>query len=362
MDTLKSITFAVMTSMLLCFQGGKCSAQSQGYHSDRLFDSDDVLNIRLSGDIRSLVKDRSNDMEYHDITLSYKGNDSAMVSIPIRSKTRGHYRRTQGNCAYPPLWLNFAKKNTPENSLFYGQDKIKLTTPCRSDKYVVREYLVYRLFNLVTPKSFKARLVKVVYDDTEKKKESDPLYGFLLEYDDQMAERNHATIIDGKLVKPEQTKIDDFLKMAVFEFLIGNTDWSVQYYQNVKLIAPDSISIPSTVPYDFDHAGIVGAPYARPAEELLLSSTRQRRYRGYCINTMSSFDDTFALFNELKEDIYNVYTKCPLLEESYIKSTVKFLDEFYETINNEKSVKAEFGYPCDERGTGNVVIKGLREQ
>ena len=149
--------------------------------------------------------------------------------------------------------------------------------------------------------------------------------------------------------------------MAVFEYMIGNTDWSVQYYQNIKLIAADSMSIPTTVPYDFDHAGIVDAPYALPAPELLLSSTRERRYRGYCLADLSSLDKTFATFNKLKEEIYSVYTKFPLLEPGYIKSTVKFLDGFYETINSQKTVKREFGYPCQKDGTANVVIQGLKK-
>ncbi len=146
--------------------------------------------------------------------------------------------------------------------------------------------------------------------------------------------------------------------MAVFEYLIGNTDWSVQYLQNVKLLAKDSFAIASTVAYDFDHAGIVGAPYAKPADELLMSSTRERRYRGYCVTDMNKFNDAFALFNQLKKAIYDVYAN-PLLEPGYAKSTAKFLDEFYETINNPKGVKAAFGYPCDPNGTGNVVIMGL---
>src|SRR6185295_16837220 len=146
--------------------------------------------------------------------------------------------------------------------------------------------------------------------------------------------------------------------MAVFEYLIANTDWSVQYLQNVKLIAPDSLALPSTVAYDFDHAGIVGAPYAKPADELLMTSIRERRYRGYCITDMNQFSNVFALFNRLKKEIYEIYAH-PLLEPGYAKSTTRFLDEFYETINNPKAAKAAFGYPCDKNGTGNVVIMGL---
>src|SRR4029078_8881227 len=125
--------------------------------------------------------------------------------------------------------------------------------------------------------------------------------------------------------------------------------------------AMDSTAVPFTVAYDFDHAGIVNTPYAQPAEELELSSIRERRYRGYCIEDMTIFNETIALFNKLKAGIYNVYTSCTLLDDKYVKSTVKFLDDFYKTINDKGSVKRQFGYPCDKTGTGNVVIKGLKQ-
>ncbi len=135
----------------------------------------------------------------------------------------------------------------------------------------------------------------------------------------------------------------------------------IQYLQNIKLIAADSNAVPTTVPYDFDMSGLVSTPYARPAEELNMISVRQRRYRGYCMQDMKKFDETIALYNNLKKDIYGVIENCPLLDAKYISSTLKFFDEFYATINNAASLKKEFGYPCDKNGTGNVVIKGLRE-
>lgn len=347
--------------LLLTLLYGTCNAQSSE-NSAGLFESDEILTIRLSGNIRELMKDNAEAIQYHPFSLSYTLPDSSTVSIPIKVKTRGNFRRTQGNCTYMPLMLNFADETTPKNSLFDNQDKLKLVTPCAGDKYVVREYLVYKLYNLISPRSFRARLVRVIYDDTAKGKASEPLYGMLLENENSMAKRNNAVVIKERIIKPEQTKLDDYLKMAVFEYLIGNTDWSVQYYQNVKLIADDSLGIPYTVPYDFDHAGIVDAPYAKPAEALQLSSTQQRRYRGFCISAMTTYDKTFELFNSLKDEFYNVYSRNPLLEPAYVKSTLKFLDKFYETINDKKLAKIAFTYPCDPEGTGNVVIKGLEKK
>ena len=233
--------------------------------------------------------------------------------------------------------------------------------PCRGDDYVVREWLLYKMYNLVTPKSFRARLVRIELDDTQKKKKTGPFFGILLEEEQQMAKRNKMVVVNKEMLKMQNAQRDNFLQMAVFEYLIGNTDWSVQYQQNIKLIAKDSLSVPYTVPYDFDHAGMVDAPYALPAEELRMRSVRERRYRGFCINDMKQFTETFALYNRLKDDIYKLYTSCTLLDAKFIKTTTQYLDEFYNTINNEKKIQVDFGYPCDKNGTGNIIIKGLKE-
>ncbi len=346
------------TTVWFCFLLSSFQGFSQ---SSELFTRDDVLEITLNGDVSGLMKDRGEDPQYHTFKLSYKDSNSALVEVPLQIKVRGHFRKLKQNCNYPPLLLNFSKE-TSSNSIFKDQDKIKLVTPCRDEKYVVREYMVYKMYNRITPKSFRVRLVKFdfVYDDP-KAKDIEPLYGILIEEEDQMAKRNNSISVETQLVRPQQTHRDDFLNMAVFEYLIGNTDWSVQYRQNVKLIAQDSLSIPFTVPYDFDHAGIVAAPYALPAPELLLSSTRERRYRGYCIQDMNQFADVITRFNDRKDDFYKVYSGNTLLEENYLKSTVKFLDDFYKTINDPKRLKSEFQYPCRSDGTGNVVIQGLKK-
>src|SRR4030095_9215845 len=136
-------------------------------------------------------------------------------------------------------------------------------------------------------------------------------------------------IVREKGMRGEYTDKETFLKMTMFQYMIGNTDWSVQYLHNIKLIAVDSLSTPYAVPYDFDHAGIVEAYYAYPPPELGLSSTKERCYRGYCINNMELFQETLAAFRKQKNDFYKVYTNCSYLQSRYVSSATKFLDGFY---------------------------------
>ena len=327
--------------------------------NSKLFESEDILEITLIGDARSLFKNTKGEAIYFDFSLGYLSETGEKIELPLRVRTRGHFRREMNMCSYPPLLLNFAKEDVG-NSLFSDQDKLKLVMPCQGDKYVMREYYAYKIYNLFTPKSFRVRLVWLtVEDQSEKAKEFDSFLGFLIEEEEQMAERNQMTSLDRDLVSPEAIIEEDFFRMAVFQYLIGNTDWSIQYRQNIKLINSADSGRPFAVPYDFDHAGIVRAPYANPAPELKLASVTDRRYRGYCVEDMALFEKTFSEFAEKKDEIYALYTDSEFLDEKYIKSTIKFLDAFFETIATPKRAAMDFQYPCLADGTGNVVIKGM---
>ena len=325
-----------------------------------LFGRDDVLSISLKGSIRGLLNDREGIPKSFPLILAYYNNDSTEVAMPVNVKTRGHFRRMKENCSYPPLMIEFPKDGVQHANIFKDQKKLKLVMPCRGNEFVIREWLAYRIYNLLSPFSFKVRLVKVKLDDNVNRKMSAEFYGLLLEEEKQMAARNNAAIIE-KTIQPYQTDVKEFINMSVFQYMIGNTDWSIQYQQNIKLLLLKSNNMPIAVPYDFDHSGIVNAPYAQPAEELLMSSIRQRRYRGYCITDLSVFEDVLKKFNDLKTNMYKIYTNCKLIDTKYLKSTTQYLDDFFETISNTKAWQKDFAYPCDKNGTGNVIIKGLKE-
>ena len=157
----------------------------------------------------------------------------------------------------------------------------------------------------------------------------------------------------------EKTNRKEFTKMAVFQYMIANTDWSVTYLQNIKLLLTDPADFPYTVPYDFDHAGIVNAPYAGAAPELEISSILERIYRGYCNPVEMDFIETFELFNQKKNDIYNIYANSSLLTAKYKKFVTKFLDDFYKTINSNRSIGSVFQKPC--RTNVRVELKGLKD-
>jgi len=356
----------ILIFITVCFYTGSCIAQAHDSLSkssclrQELFKDDEILQICLQGEIRELFKDRGENANYHPIRFSYQRNDSTF-HLKIRVKTRGHYRKLRENCFTPPLLLNFDTIPKHKNSLFYGQNKLKLVTSCKSEQYILREYMVYKLYQFISPYHFKARLVKLCFEDTKKGKRTKSEYGILLESPKFMAERNKSNLVKTLHVNPMKTDRELFLKMAVFQSLIGNTDWSIQYLHNIKLIGNLNTTDLIPIPYDFDMSGIVNTFYAMPAEALQLKSVRERLFRGYCIKNMKEFQPILEHFIRLKSDIYNLYQTDLLLDKTYKKNTLKYIDQFYKIITDEKLSQRAFQHPCNPKGTGNIVIKGLKK-
>lgn len=325
--------------------------------AETIFEQEAILELKIKGPVNKLVRDRSDQAVNQDMILSYTAQEDEQ-EFPIKMKTRGNFRRQAGNCTYPPLLIDFNGKDLA-GSPFAGIKTLKLVMPCRGEDYIIREYLAYKLYNLFTPRSYRVRMVQVSFEDPSNAKKGFTIKGILLEEDEAVAKRNQATLITKKMVRPENTQTKDFIRMALYEYMIGNTDWSVQYLHNVRLLG-FSGEKPVPVPYDFDHSGLVHAPYAKPSEALEMNSVLERRYRGYCLTDFSMAKETLTEFLAKKDQIQQLVIQQPWIDNSSPKEITNFLDDFFELIQNEKKWKEDLSYPCLKEGTGNVVIKGLK--
>ncbi len=344
----------LLTPASVAFQMDPLPNQHQG-----LFDSEEVIGISLEGDIRTLMRDRGEDPSYHFMKIHVQ-NAGLDESLDLRVRVRGNFRRLRENCDTPPLRFNFSRHEVPEHSLFAGQRSLKLVVPCKGEEYVLREYLTYKMYNLFTDYSFKVRLVHLTYHDTGNNQTSDPEYAFLIEHKNSLASRSNATLIERMNLRPEIVDQEAFLRMSVFAYMIGNTDWSVQYLHNMEMLFLNDEKVYVAVPYDFDLVGLVSSPYARPEQALRLRSVRERVFRGYCLEDLSVLEPAFKQFQELKPEIYKMITENPLLQERYIDFATNYLDDFYDTLDNPRKMSRAFSYPCDRFGTGNVVISGMQ--
>lgn len=317
--------------------------------STELFGPAEPLKITIKAELKRLFKDVGDERSYHPATLIYEANEGTSVSVAAELRTRGHFRRQRNVCNLPPIRLKFDQE-LAAGSLFEGQKKIKLVTVCqyKKDQYeqnLLLEYLIYRTYNILTDSSFRVRLAHITFVDSNDDLDTLHRYSFFIEDEDRMAERLGGRILEINNVHPLKTALFSTARMSVFQYMIGNTDWSITSLHNIRLVGPNGVVPPVAVPYDFDWSGCVSAPYAKPNPQLGLTTVEARLYRGFC-RTREEFEQVFVEFRAKKEAIYALYEQCEMLDDKYRERVLKYYDDFYEIINSEKKIELEILGAC----------------
>ncbi len=310
---------------------------------EKLFDSEEMMPMKFSYSIKELKKN-TNDSVYMDSKVSYY-SDGEWHEIDALIRTRGQYRLE--NCYYPPIKLKI-KKSVSKGTIFEGHKSFKVVIPCLIQKdnsdNVIKEYMAYKIYETLSPYYFETRLVNIEFEEVRNRKSKiHQLKGFLVEDDSHVAKR-----LDGNVYKrkahPLQQEASCSVRNCMFQFMIGNTDYSQAYQHNVKLLFIDKRIVP--VPYDFDMAGLVNTSYAVVSQiqdqKLPISSVRDRMYRG--------FERDPEVFYQIRDEYRS--KKLDILAE--VEKTKPYFDnireyevardyvmEFYRIIENDKRFRNE---------------------
>lgn len=311
------------------------------------FESQDPIEVTLTTNIGKIRGDKRENPPWRPATLSYKSTEGNLVTVPIKARTRGIWRLKM--CEFPPLRLNFSEE-TSKRTIFHNLDKPKLVSYCHDgdtyEQYILQEFQLYRIYQLLTPVSHKARLLKLVYADSADGKIRTRRYGFVLEEPGALASRLGGRILEAKGARPGDLDPDQDALFGVFQYFIGNTDFSEGGLHNVELLLTnDGITMP--IAYDFDFSGAVDARYASVDTLLPIQRVRQRLFRGYCTDA-ESYAKAFAVFQEKRPQIYALYSDSigNLMDRGTVKETLRYFDEFYETINNKRAAKRSIVDSC----------------
>jgi hypothetical protein len=316
-----------------------------------LFRSDQPIEVTLTTNIGKIRGDRRDDPPWRTATLSYKGDDGSLVTVPLQARTRGIWRLKM--CDFPPLRLNF-KGDLTKGTIFHKLDKPKLVSYCqdndRYEQYILQEYQLYRIYGLLTPYAHRVRLLKFSYADSGSGKIRARRYGFIMEEPSAIAARLGGKVLEQKGAQPEDLDPFQDALFGVFQYFIGNTDFSIGGLHNVELFFGNDGGPVSPIAYDFDFAGAVNARYATPDPSLNLPNVRQRLFRGLCSDP-AQYAKVFALFNAKKPEIYALYSDSvgKLIDHGAVRSTLSYFDEFYETINDHRSAKDHIVESCRGR-------------
>lgn len=315
---------ALLLGTLLLFQ--------EGADTLPLFASHEPLELTLVAEFGAIRRDRSREPEDRPALLVLAGGDTLEAEL----RPRGHSRRDPRTCSFPPLRLD-VRTGGARGTVFQGQDKLKVVVPCRPERpgyeeAVLREYLIYRLYALTNEAAYRVRLARVTFVEQDDPGDAPTRWAFLVESDEELAARLGAQVVDvpeGKGVPPDRLHGPTSLLMSVFQYMIGNTDWEDAGVHNMTILAMPGRVVP--VPYDFDLAGAVDAPYAAPAEELPISTVQQRYYRGWCRPELDT-EDVLRVFREARPDIEALYRDFPHISDETREDVLAYFAQFYEYI------------------------------
>ncbi|NIL92983.1 MAG: hypothetical protein GTO71_00740 [Woeseiaceae bacterium] len=333
-------------------------SDSGGRHP--LFQTDEVLKAVLTAPIAQTYAQRHQEVRiYHPGQWTYTDEDDRTQRLDVSIRTRGHFRREV--CDLPPLQLNF-KKSQVKGTLFAGQNKVKLVAPCKEGKryqqYVILEYLAYRTYQILTDHSFSARLVRLSYVDRDEQLEPWTDFAFMIEDDSDMAKRLDLDRLNIESTLYSQLDHPRTALLQVFQLMIANNDYSVikpsgddDCCHNIQLIGieEDDGSVLNgniiPVPYDFDFSGLVNATYAAPPSQLPIRDVRFRYFYGLC-QPRPIIDAAIAHIQSKRDEILALYANTLELDDGLRKKTIKYIEEFFEIIDNPESVEKEIVGRC----------------
>lgn len=304
----------------------------------KIFDSEEMLTVALEYDINALKGDRGNIRSFHPARFSYKEPDGRAVVMDVKIKTRGRLRRQLLDCLVPNFKIEFNKEQT-KGTLFRKEESLKVVAHCKNSPaffqhYYLKEYLLYKLYNQLSEYSFRVRPVQFVFTDSQKKRETFSAYGFFIESYEEMIKRFKAEeIADETEIALTDFDLDNATLLAVFEFMIGNTDWSVQVGHNTRRFRLAGNPRTFAVPFDFDLSGAVDAHYATPAEGMPIKTVRDRYFRGYN-RDIRQFNKIFDIFRAKKAAMEGIIRDFQLLPDSARKKMLDYLEDFFRIIND----------------------------
>ena len=313
----------------------------------QLFRDVEPLAFTLTADFKAINKDRN-----PESTKRYPGVISAAAGgasgeLPVQLGTRGHFRLMSRNCDFVPLRVEFPRDRTA-GTAFDGQTNLKLGTHCRGDRaydnYTLREYLTYRLFNMVTPLSFRARLGRATYVDATSKKAIGTRYSIFIEHENEVARRFGGRIVELPRIVFNDLDGPTLTRMMLFEYMIGNTDFSIWALHNVRLVQDRARRL-YPVPYDFDLSGFVHAPYASPDPRIGIRSVLDRLYRGPC-RTVEEFEEVASALRAKRDDMLALIDSMADLDRDARVEAKEFLDSFFRSIEKPGAVKKQFVDGC----------------
>jgi hypothetical protein len=333
---MKTTRFPLWITLFLFLSGTlSLRATSSWFNS---LPATEVSELTIHTDLGALLGQRPGAEEEQPGLLTLVRPDGSTEVWEVDVELRGKFRRR--TCDFPPLKLNFSKQQLRDRG-FADFDKFKLVTHCLDDRQVgeeqlLRELAVYRMYEALSPYSYRTRLLRVNYVDAAGQVSRIKRYAFLIEPTRELANRLGAEECEN-CINPSPTELDLVVenRQAVFQYLIGNVDYSLPMARNIKLFRQADGRL-LTVPYDFDYSGMVKAIYVLADPDLGQTSIRDRIFLGLS-STDSLMTATISFYKEREEALKAMLRAQDYLPRAARQDMLAYLQTFYDEIDTLRS-------------------------
>lgn len=312
-----------------------------------LFEIEEPLTLTLKFNVKELQKTKWKET-YLPAEMTCHVSENFQVTHDVRVRARGEIRKTI--CYAPMFWVNIRHAGIEAEDLA-DVIKIKMVSRCKSSNmyrsYVLREYLTYKIWNLLSPYSFNTRLVKLTIIDTGRKNKESENWAFFIEPEAMMVERNECISIKNDRLSLRTVNQEWMDRVAIFSYMIGQADFSVTGRHNLKIMTPKVYGPTRLIPlpYDFDYCGLVNAEYAVPKEDLGVENVRDRYYLGAC-RSEEDYQKAIDWLASYREEIKELILSFEYLEESDKKDMINFIESYYEQAENSGFIKRYINSTC----------------
>ncbi|MCK6694537.1 MAG: hypothetical protein L6Q97_20870 [Thermoanaerobaculia bacterium] len=323
---------ALLAAALLFWAAATLSAQSRPASFFERLTPEDKVALTLSTDVSALIANK-NKVDYQPAKLTTLEGKTYELQV----KSRGKFRRKIAEI--PPLKLKIKKKVLEAEGLD-TLNEIKLVLPCTLDEngneLVLREYLAYRMFERLTPNSARARLVDLTLLNTGAgNKPRYTLKAILLEDEEETAARLGGTMLDFYGMTTDSLETRQAALTVLFQYMIGNTDWNIAEQRNVRFMRTANGEI-LMIPFDFDFAGFVNAPYATPNADTGLKNIRDRYLMSDKLDS-KALESAYRAMQAARQD-FNRICRSAFVAPDEAAKLVEYLDSFYDKPGKHEGV------------------------
>lgn len=307
----------------------------------------DPLVVDIETDFSKLKNDKDEE-KWHPAVFKILVGDSVAVQLDVQVAARGNMRKK--TCDFPPLKIRFYTQK-PKNDSIADISELKLVTRCsnllQNEEWVQREYLIYELYNLITEQSFRVKSATIRFEEPDKKNRSVKSFSFFIESEEELAARLNGRALKPKVGSTRSLDSASYDRMCLFQFMIGNTDWSVRARHNIKLIYLTPTNSIIAVPYDFDYAGAVGTDYAIPNGDYPIQTVQDRYYLGLC-RSAAHYRQIFDFYLSKEKLLTGHIEQSPYLPANPRKQMLKYFEGFFKIIQDPRLAKRDILQNCNK--------------